>query len=68
MRLQAGRWRLQCETLKDSELNLMLESPLEYMRVRHDAEFVLDASTVACVDWLKRGREKYITVIAEKVA
>ncbi len=70
VRLQAGRWKLQCDKIKDSSLVLTLESPSlikERMSVQHEAEFTLDSFTLAWVDWINRGRESHVSIFAEKV-
>lgn len=68
VRLQAGRWKLQCEGIKDSSLYLTLESNKETISVQHDAEFVLEIPGIVWLDFRNRGRENYITVNAQRVA
>lgn len=68
VRLQAGRWKLHLEGVKGSTLVLEMESTSERMSVQHDAEFVLETSEIVRVDWIERGRESFINILAERVA
>lgn len=68
VRLQAGRWKLQCQSVKDSSLFLTLESNGETMSIQHEAEFVLEKAEIVWLDFRHRGSEGSLTVNVRKVA
>lgn len=68
VRLQAGRWILQSDGVRDSSLFLTLLSNGETISIQHDAEFVLEKSEHVQVDFCFRGQEKSITINVKKVA
>lgn len=68
VRLQAGRWRFYCDGVSESSLLLTVGSNKMNVPVAHESEFELTVAETVCIDFVKRGLEKYVSVNVECVA
>ena len=69
VRLQRGRWKLECSGLDDSRLNLniMVNDHLP-LNITRDLEFDMQQSGDVQVEFEGRGNEKHISIFVTKVA
>lgn len=72
VRLQKGKWKLECNGLIDSFMFITLsfpseDSPYNQINIARGVEFELIETSIAQVDFQERGNEKHVTILAEKI-
>lgn len=71
VRLASGRWKIECDGVKDTAMFLSLitgaDDP-ETISVQHDSEFQLDKPYIVQIGFRNRGQERYVTVSVRKIA
>lgn len=73
VRLQRGKWKLECDGLIDSFMFITLsflsnDEPYHQINIARGVEFELVETSIAQIDFKERGDEKYISILAEKIA
>lgn len=73
VRLSPGRWKLECDGIRDSSLSLTLTSianieNIMNHHVHHDSEVDVNESSICQIAFRNRGSERFINVTLRKVA
>lgn len=69
VRVLAGKWRLDVHGIEDSILIMHVEGDNKMeLEVLNGIHFICNENEKVQVQFSKRGKEKYVSVIAEKVA
>jgi len=68
VRLQAGRWKIQHDGVNESLFFIMLEASNLNIASAHDFEFDIAEAENVHIDFVTRGKEKYVSIYLEKVA